>query len=157
MTHWAFFIAEMSHMYRNLHIRPRLYEANPQSLRVPLSPNLNPVGVDLKQSIVSDINVQNQTVRYGTNDGDADYCNYDRLIKDEQFYTEFNDDITGEDSYTLVDVNIQYTAPDERLTVNVWGKNITDELVTGGAFVNTIGRAITNTYLPPATGGVTIG
>lgn len=77
--------------------------------------------------------------------------------KSEQFYTEFNDDITGEDGYTLVDLNFLYTAPNEQLTLNVWGKNITDELVAGGAFVNALGRAITYTYLPPATYGVTVG
>lgn len=77
--------------------------------------------------------------------------------KGEQFYTEFNDAITSQDGYTLVDLNFMYTAPNEQLTVNVWGRNITDELVAGGSFVNALGRAITYTYLPPATYGVTIG
>ncbi len=77
--------------------------------------------------------------------------------KSRQYYTEFNDDITSQEGYTLVDLNVMYTSPNEKLTVNVWGKNVTDELVAGGAFVNALGRAITNTYLPPATAGITVG
>ncbi|NNM00540.1 MAG: TonB-dependent receptor, partial [Gammaproteobacteria bacterium] len=77
--------------------------------------------------------------------------------KSEQFYTEFNDAITSQDDYTLVDLNLRYTAPNERLTVNLWGRNVTDELVRSTGYDNALGRTITYTYLPPATYGVTIG
>ena len=77
--------------------------------------------------------------------------------KSEQFYTEFNDDITSQDDYTLVDLNLRYTAPNEQLTVNLWGRNVTDELVRSTGYDNALGRTITYTYLPPATYGITIG
>jgi len=77
--------------------------------------------------------------------------------KSEQFYTEFNDAITGEDAYTLVNANIKYWAPGDRLFVNLWGKNLTDELVYSGIFVIATGRSIAGAQLPPTTWGVTLG
>lgn len=78
-------------------------------------------------------------------------------FKDEQFFTEFNDEVDREDEYTLLNANIKYTSPDERFFVNVWGKNLTDELVYTGKFV--IGSVVTigGTLLPPRTYGATIG
>lgn len=78
-------------------------------------------------------------------------------FKDEQYFTEFNDSVDQESDYTLLNVNIKYTSADERFFVNVWGKNITDELVYTGKFV--IGSVVTTagSLLPPATFGVTFG
>ncbi len=78
-------------------------------------------------------------------------------FKDDQFYTEFNDGITGQNDYTLVNANIKYTSPNERLTINVWGKNITDEFVRSGIFFISTGRTVAASLLPPATVGVTVG
>lgn len=77
--------------------------------------------------------------------------------KDEQFFTEFNDDVDKEDDYTLVNSNIKYISPNENFFLNVWGKNLTDELVYSGKFV--IGSVVTTggTLLPPRTFGVTVG
>jgi iron complex outermembrane recepter protein len=77
--------------------------------------------------------------------------------KDEQYFTEFNDEVDREDDYTLVNANIKYTSPDERFFVNVWGKNLGDETVYTGRFV--IGSVVTigGTLLPPRTYGATIG
>jgi len=77
--------------------------------------------------------------------------------KSKQYYTEFNDDITSQDAYTLVNLNLKYTAPGEKLTVNLWGRNVTDKLVNASRYVNALGRTVTATYLPPATYGVTVG
>lgn len=77
--------------------------------------------------------------------------------KDEQYFTEFNDEVDREDDYTLVNANIKYTSPDERFFVNVWGKNLGDETVYTGRFV--IGSVVTigGTLLPPRTYGATVG
>jgi len=77
--------------------------------------------------------------------------------KDDQFFTEFNDDVDQEDEYTLLGANTKYTSPDERFFVNVWGKNLTDELVYSGKFV--IGSVVTTggTLLPPRSFGATLG
>lgn len=77
--------------------------------------------------------------------------------KGEQFYTEFNNPVLGADAYAIVDANVQYTAPDGRLTVNAWGKNLTDEFVLSGAFAVSTSRTITGTYLPPRQYGVSVG
>ena len=77
--------------------------------------------------------------------------------KGDQFYTEFNDDISGQEAYTLVDFNVLYTSSDERMSVNFWGNNVTDELVVGGAFVSSTGFIVSANNLPPATYGVTFG
>ena len=77
--------------------------------------------------------------------------------RDKQYYTEFNDEITSQDSYTLYDANLLYTAPGEKLTVNLWGKNLSDEMVVSGVYVISTTRTITGTYLPPRAYGFTVG
>lgn len=77
--------------------------------------------------------------------------------KDEQFYTEFNDEITSQEDYTLVNANVKYTSPDQNFFINVWGKNLTDEEVYSGIFVIATGRTIGGSLLPPRTYGVTFG
>lgn len=75
----------------------------------------------------------------------------------DQFFTEFNDPRLAADGYGMLDANIRYTFPDSGLSVNVWGKNLTDELVVSGAFAISTSRTVTGTYLPPRSYGVTVG
>ncbi len=77
--------------------------------------------------------------------------------KGEQFYTEFNNPVLGADAYGILDANVAYTSPDGRLTVNLWGKNLTDEFVLSGAFAISTSRTIAGTYLAPRQYGATIG
>ena len=77
--------------------------------------------------------------------------------KDDQFYTEFNDSVSGQEAYTLVDFNVLYTSPGERMTVNLWGNNVTDEFVVSGAFVSSTGLIVSGNNLPPSTFGATFG
>jgi iron complex outermembrane receptor protein len=77
--------------------------------------------------------------------------------KDDQYYTEFNDDVSGQEAYTLLDANVLYTSPSERMTVNFWGNNLTDEFVVSGAFVSSTGFIVSANNLPPRTYGVTFG
>ena len=77
--------------------------------------------------------------------------------RDKQYYTEFNDDVTAQDTYTLYDANLLYTAPGGKFTVNFWGKNLSDEMVVSGIYVTSTSRTITGTYLPPRTYGATVG
>jgi iron complex outermembrane receptor protein len=63
----------------------------------------------------------------------------------------------GNDDYAIPDAFVKYTSPDEKLTVNVWSKNLTDEEVLGAAFAVSTGRAVGGTWLPPGTYGVTVG
>lgn len=50
-----------------------------------------------------------------------------------------------------------YTSADDKLTVNFWGKNLTNEKVLSGTFAISTSRTITGTYLPPRQYGVTVG
>lgn len=77
--------------------------------------------------------------------------------KSKQYFTEFNRDDFSQGSYTFVDVNLKYISAGERFSINVWGKNITDETVRSSMFPVASTRVTAEALLPPATVGVTIG
>jgi len=81
----------------------------------------------------------------------------DISYKDEVFFSEFNNDIMFQPDYTMYDARLRYTSANEQWTAELWGKNLTDELVEGGSFAIATGRVIIATYLPPRTYGVTVG
>ena len=76
--------------------------------------------------------------------------------KGDQYFTEFNDDIMRADAYGILDANLRYELPNSNVSVNLWGKNLSDEFVASGAFAISTSRTITGTYLPPRSFGVTI-
>jgi iron complex outermembrane receptor protein len=80
-------------------------------------------------------------------------------FKDDQFFTEFNQDEVSQEAYTLVNGNIKYQSPDEKVDINIWAKNLTDEEVYSGMFVVSSGASniIGGSLLPPRTFGVTFG
>jgi len=77
--------------------------------------------------------------------------------KSKQYHTEFNDDRLAQDGYIQLDANILYRAPGRDFSVNVWMKNITDELVYAGSFSISTSRAIGGTLMAPRSYGVTVG
>jgi len=77
--------------------------------------------------------------------------------KSKQYHTEFNDDRLAQDGYIQLDANILYEAPGRDFSVNVWMKNITNELVYAGSFSVSTSRAIGGTLMPPRSYGVTVG
>jgi iron complex outermembrane receptor protein len=78
------------------------------------------------------------------------------IYKSEQFHTEFNDERLSSDDYTIFDAYVMYTAPGERYSVNLWGKNLTDEFVWAGSYAVASTRTIGGTLLPPRTYGLTM-
>jgi len=112
-------------------------------------------------------NVARQSPRWASNvHGEFDFplqsnakltLSADVSYKDDVFFTEFNNDILFQPSYTMVDARFRYTSANEQWTAEVWGRNLTDELVEGGSFAVATGRVIIATYLPPRTYGVTVG
>jgi iron complex outermembrane receptor protein len=78
------------------------------------------------------------------------------VYKGEQFHTEFNDLRLSSEEYTIVDANIMFTAPGGRYSVNLWGKNLTDEFVWAGSYAVASTRTIGGTLLPPRTYGLTM-
>ena len=77
--------------------------------------------------------------------------------KSKQYHTEFNDDRLSQDGYVMWDANLMYKLPGGRFSVNLWVKNILDELVYAGSFSVSTSRAIGGTLMPPRTYGVTFG
>lgn len=79
------------------------------------------------------------------------------VYKGKQYHTEFNDERLSSEEYTIVDANVLFTSPGERYTVNLWGKNLTDEFVWAGSYAVASTRTIGGTLLPPRSYGVTVG
>ncbi len=77
--------------------------------------------------------------------------------RSRQYHTEFNDRRLSQAGYVMLDANILYRAPGGHFSVNLWAKNITDELVYAGSFSVSTSRAIGGTLMPPRSYGVTVG
>ena len=61
-------------------MRPRLYEKNPEILRTPLQPVLDPVGVSFVQGTVNEIDIEHQSINVEVPDGGVVSIGYDSLI-----------------------------------------------------------------------------
>ncbi|MBB4613199.1 TonB-dependent receptor [Novosphingobium taihuense] len=77
--------------------------------------------------------------------------------RSKQFHTEFNDDRLSADGYVMVDANVKYRHSDDRTSVNLWVRNLTNELVWAGSYAVATSRTIGGTLMPPRTYGVTLG
>ena len=75
--------------------------------------------------------------------------------KDKIYFTAFNDDRLGQDAVTTLDANVRFASPGERWSVNVWGKNLTDEFIWSSSFPISTSRTIMGTQAPPRTYGIT--
>jgi NADH dehydrogenase len=64
----------------DLVIRPRLYEAAPQTMRVPLDDILGPIGVTRLAATVTSIDTATRTATAVTRDGRSSETSYDRLV-----------------------------------------------------------------------------
>ncbi|MGD9530014.1 MAG: FAD-dependent oxidoreductase, partial [Pseudonocardia sp.] len=64
----------------DLVIRPRLYEAGPERMRVPLDRFLGPIGVRRVAATVTDIDTAARRVTALTRDGAPTHLDYDRLV-----------------------------------------------------------------------------
>ena len=71
----------------------------------------------------------------------------------DRFYTEAtNQGVSFHDDYTVWDSSLRYTAPDSAWDVTLWGKNLSDELITSHAIVSSFGGSV-ELYAPPRTVG----
>jgi NADH dehydrogenase len=64
----------------HLNVRPRLYEKNPDALRTPLAPTLDPIDVEFVEATVTSTNIAAQTVELVETEGRTRRMPYDRLI-----------------------------------------------------------------------------
>ncbi len=63
-----------------LTVRPRLYEPDPETLRTPLRPVLDPVGVELVEATVTAIDAERHTVSATAASGGQIVLSYDRFV-----------------------------------------------------------------------------
>ena len=63
-----------------LTLRPRLYKKNPETLRAPLQPVLDPVGISFVEGTVNEIDIENQSINVKGPGGEGISLGYDRLI-----------------------------------------------------------------------------
>jgi iron complex outermembrane recepter protein len=87
---------------------------------------------------------------YLTLSGDLSY-------KSEIFFTEFDRLLEGSRAYAMLDASLRYTSGDDKITLELWGKNLTDTLRPSSTFALATARTIGVSYLPPRTYGVTAG
>ena len=77
--------------------------------------------------------------------------------RSKQYHTEFNDDRMAADGYVMVDANVKYRHSDDRSSINLFVRNLTNELVWAGSYAVATSRTIGGTLMPPRTYGVTFG
>ncbi len=77
--------------------------------------------------------------------------------RSKQYHTEFNDDRLAQKGYVMIDANVKWRDASNNLSVNLWVKNLTDELVWSGSYAVATSRTIGGTLMAPRTYGVTVG
>lgn len=77
----------------------------------------------------------------------------------ERYFNEFEEDISHQDSTTKLNANLLLTSEDGQWSLNVWGRNLTDEYSAAHVNVSSsaIGHATFGGLTPPRTYGVTLG
>jgi len=81
----------------------------------------------------------------------------DVSYKSRIYFTEFEREIESSASYFFVDAGATYRTADDRLSFQLWAKNLFDVDRRSSTFALATGRLIGATYLPPRTFGATIG
>ncbi len=79
------------------------------------------------------------------------------MYKDDIFFTPFNHPELGQESVRTVNANLRFTSPDDRWYVNLWGRNLTDEVIYDGNFIINGSRVNAGMLAPPRTFGATLG
>lgn len=75
--------------------------------------------------------------------------------KDDYYFGPQNRERERQESVALIDANITWFSGDASLSVNVWGKNLDDELQLLNQIVDPTG-VTSESYMPPRTYGVTV-
>ncbi|NHO65808.1 TonB-dependent receptor [Aestuariicella hydrocarbonica] len=77
----------------------------------------------------------------------------------ERWFNEFEEDIAYQESTFVVNANMVFKTHDEKWSVNLWGKNLTDEEIISHINVGSsaLGHMRTATFQDPMTFGATLG
>ncbi|MFC7047801.1 TonB-dependent receptor [Emcibacter nanhaiensis] len=76
--------------------------------------------------------------------------------KDQVYFTQFNHDALAQDDVTTIDANVRFSS-DNGWSVNLWGRNLTDETIYVGTFILNSSRTNAGFLAPPRTFGATLG
>ncbi len=100
-------------------------------------------------------------VDYNVALGDAGFLNLraDINYQDEVFFTEFNNIDAVQPSVSTVNAGIRFTTADERFSIDVWGRNLTNEFVISNNIITAplFNSVRVGSLAPPRTYGVTLG
>jgi iron complex outermembrane receptor protein len=78
--------------------------------------------------------------------------------KDDIFFTPQNFvGSLGQESEVTLNANLKFTSADGKWYLNLWGKNLTDELIYSGSFIINTTRVNLGSLAPPRTFGATLG
>jgi iron complex outermembrane receptor protein len=96
------------------------------------------------------------TADYQTTIGNGGRLNIGTSVSyvDDYFNEVTNNDRSIQDSSTTWDASIRYTNQDEKWNVELWGKNLSDELITVHSINGSFGGSVV-LYAPPKTVGAT--
>ncbi|MEQ8515270.1 MAG: TonB-dependent receptor, partial [Chromatocurvus sp.] len=75
--------------------------------------------------------------------------------KDDYFFGPQNRERERQESVALIDANVTWFSRDASLSVDVWGKNLDDELQLSNQIVDPTG-VTSEFYMPPRTYGITV-
>ena len=80
-------------------------------------------------------------------------------LQDEVFFTEFNNNDARQESFFLVNASATWRSADERLSLSVWGRNLTNEFALANTIITAplYGFVSVGSVRPPRTYGITLG
>jgi len=84
-------------------------------------------------------------------------ANVSAAYKDRVYFSQFNHEALSQEAVTTVNAYVNFVSADERWSVNLWGKNLTDETIYMGTFILNSSRTNAGFLAPPRTYGVTLG
>jgi len=79
--------------------------------------------------------------------------------QDRVYFTEFNNADATQGAYALLNAGLRYTVPSERWSIDLWGRNLTDEFVITNNIITAplFNSVRVGSVAPPRTYGVTVG
>ena len=81
----------------------------------------------------------------------------DVSYKSRTYFSEFEREIESSRAFTMVDASLRYVTADDKISAQLWVKNLFDVDRVSSTFALATGRLLGATYLPPRTYGVSLG
>jgi iron complex outermembrane receptor protein len=82
---------------------------------------------------------------------------FEAAYKSQVYFTQFNYEDLGEDGQTTFNAFLKLSSADEKWSLNLWGRNLSDEDIYTGTFIINGSRTNAGMLAPPRTFGATLG